>query len=155
MEWPVLFNPHHSLYFCDRWGSDCLRLTCWHARSTSGWGGPPATDVMSPDSGLLGLPILRRHRLCHLRRWHRVSVVDGCRHGAVRALHQEERWAAGHWEWRRKQRDEPLIEKQKRQKQQEFKDLVCCLKDFNPTLSDRGPTVPPVNLQTAWRLMLR
>lgn len=61
-----------------------------HAGSAPGGGGHAAEIGMPPGPGLLGLPVLHRHRLCHLQRRDSVGVGDGRAHGSVRALQQEE-----------------------------------------------------------------
>lgn len=114
----------------DRWGPDSVWLTSWHAGPPSGRGGHPATDVVSPDSGLLGLPFLCGHRFCHLCRRHRVGLADGRRHGAVRALHQKERRAAGRGQRGGNRWDRPYLAGQERPWQREFENVTRCLNDL-------------------------
>lgn len=119
----------------DRWGPDGVWLTSWHAGPSAGWGGHPATDVMSPDSGLLGLPFLCRHRLRHLCCWHRVGLADGRHHGALWALHQKERRTAGCGRRGRNQWDGPYLAGQEWPWQREFENVTHCLKDLIPLCS--------------------
>ncbi len=61
-----------------------------HAGSAPGRGGHAAALGMPPGTGLLGLPVLPRHRLRHLQCRDGVGVGDGRAHGPVRPLQQKE-----------------------------------------------------------------
>ncbi|XP_077391166.1 uncharacterized protein lrrc52 isoform X1 [Festucalex cinctus] len=63
--------------------------------SAAGRGGLAAAGGLPPGPGLLGLPLLRGHRLRHLLGGHGVGVGDGRAHGAVRALQQTQERGAG------------------------------------------------------------
>lgn len=121
----------------DRWGPDGVRLASRHAGPSAGRSGHPATDDVSPNSGLLGLPFLCRHRLCHLCRRHGVSLADGRGDGALWALHQEEGRTAGcgrGWGGGRRGpgrwQDGTCDAVQERSRQREFENDTHCVRDL-------------------------
>lgn len=130
----ILFKPQSCVlgFLSDRWGADGLWLPRWLARSSPGRRGHPSTDVVSPDSGLLGLPFLCCHRLCHFCCRHRVGLVDGCHHGALRALHQKEGRTPWHRRGGRNWWDRPYLAGQGWPWQREFENVTYCLNDLYP-----------------------
>lgn len=130
--WKERLKVPFSVWLPGRWGPDGVRLSRRHAGSPSGWGGHPAADAVPPDPGLLGLPVLRGHRLRHLRRWHRVGLDDGRCHGTLRTLHQKERREPGHGRGgRRERRDGTHLSDQEWPWQRGFENVTYCLNDLS------------------------
>lgn len=91
---PLTSAPLFLSFICRR-GPDSLSQSPRAGRPAAGGGRHAAAGRLPPRPGLLGLPLLHRHRLRHLLGWHGVGLGDGRAHGAVRALQQKEERRAG------------------------------------------------------------